>query len=150
LTGLGLFAIAINFGYSQQQQLKTEDIQSARQRWQQAGFRDYDLRIQIRRHSAVAGDPVGQDSITIEVRGGAVTDGTVNKQPLAPRLYDEYNMPGLFDSIDEFLRRDRPDGKPLTFLKATFDRKDGHLLQFVRRVRGSSERQEIVVVLERR
>jgi len=147
---LGSLAVLINYGYNLQQQLTPAELQAARQRWDQHGPANYDLRVQIRRHSPAPGDPAVIDNYSLQIRDGKVTNAVMNDAVLERRYWDEFDMPGLFDSIDEFLRRDRKPGQPQTFLKGTFDRRDGRLLKFIRRVRGSTERLEIVVVLEKR
>jgi hypothetical protein len=148
LTALGVLAVGINFGYNVQQQLSEAELQKARELWEQRGPRDYRLRVQVRRHSPVAGDLVHVENYSLVVRDRKVVEATVNDRELERRLWDEFDMNGLFDSIEEFLRQDRRPGQPPTFLKGTFDRKNGQLLKFIRRVRSSNQRLEIVVTLD--
>lgn len=150
LAVLGILAVAINFGYNIRQQLTPAQLHEARQRWEQHGPADYDLRVQIRRHTSDAGDPAIVDNYVLQVRDRQVVHATINDGPLEPQKYEYYDMPGLYDSIDEFLRRDQRDGRRESFMVAKFDRRDGRLMKFIRRVRNSNERQEIIVALERR
>ena len=56
-----------------------------------------------------------------------------------------HSMPGLFNDIEVFLQRDARPGSPQTFCRGYFDRDDGHLPLFIRRVSGGTERVEIKV-----
>jgi hypothetical protein len=54
-------------------------------------------------------------------------------------------MPALFRFIEGFLKEDAKADSPRTYTVATFDPDDGHLVHFVRRVSGTTERLEITV-----
>jgi hypothetical protein len=148
LAVLAILAMGINYTYNQGQQLQRPQLEAARQRWQANPPRDYDLRV-IRRYQGAGSDRPTQSDIRLTIRDGKIVNGTLDDQPLEARLHAEYDVPGLFDAIDDFLSRDRRSGQPPTFLRAVFDKKDGHLLEFVRRVSGTRERQQIVVELKR-
>ena len=58
-------------------------------------------------------------------------------------------MTALMDDIETFLEEDTEPGRPRTYSVATFDPVDGHLVRYVRRVMGTSERIEINVQLKK-
>jgi hypothetical protein len=66
-------------------------------------------------------------------------------QHLEPRLLENHSMMGLFDDIEMFLKRDQEPNSPQTFCRGHFDKEDGHLVQFVRRVVGTGEKVNIYV-----
>ena len=74
---------------------------------------------------------------------------TQNDKPLDPSRYPRYDMTALMDDIETFLEEDAEPGRPRTYTVASFDPTDGHLIRYVRRVMGSSERIEINVQLKK-
>jgi hypothetical protein len=134
--------------YNLRQQLKKEDLDAARNRWKQNRPLDYDLTY-TKRGSATG-------AFFVEVRDGKVIrvtlDGrqiTQNDKPLDPSRFYRYDMAALMDDIQTFLEKDAELGRPRTYTVATFDRTDGHLVRYVRRVMGTSERIEINAHLKR-
>ena len=92
----------------------------------------------------------------IKVRNSKVFDITLdnreitqNDKPLDPSRYSRYDMSALMDDIETFLEEDAEPGRPRTYSVATFDPLDGHLVRYVRRVMGTSERIEINVQLKK-
>jgi hypothetical protein len=85
----------------------------------------------------------------VQVRDGKVTSVTLDGQPLEAWQYGYYGMPAMFNDIEMFLEQDSKPGQPRTFKKALFDANDGHIMKFIRRVMGSTERVEISVKLQR-
>jgi Family of unknown function (DUF6174) len=148
---LGVLTIAactILVWYNLRQQLKKEDLQAAHALWNKNRPLDYDLTY-TKRGSA-------SGNFFVKVRGGKVVDVTLdgreitqNDKPLDPSRYSRYDMDALMDDIETFLEEDAEPGRPRTYTVATFDPTDGHLIRYVRRVMGSSERIEINVQLRK-
>jgi hypothetical protein len=147
LVALAAVAAGVNWTYNARQQLTTDRLTAAQELWDRAGPRDYDLVIEKAINSAASGGESVRDRITVEVRGGKVRAGTINDQPLEPRLLGEYDMAGWLGFVEEFLRRDTRAGAPRTFRVADFDPQTGALRRFVRRVSGTLERQEVQIRL---
>jgi hypothetical protein len=148
---LGVLTVAactILVWYNLRQQLKKEDLQAARAQWQQNRPSDYDLTY-TKRGSA-------SGTFFVKVRNGKVVDVTLdgreitqNDKPLDPSRYPRYDMTALMDDIETFLEEDAEPGRPKIYSVATFDPTDGHLIRYVRRVMGTSERIEINVQLKK-
>jgi hypothetical protein len=148
---LGVLTVAactILVWYNLRQQLKKEDLLAARAQWQQNRPSDYDLTY-TKRGSA-------SGIFFVKVRNGKVVDVTLdgreitqNDKPLDPSRYPRYDMTALMDDIETFLEEDAEPGRPRTYSVATFDPTDGHLIRYVRRVMGTSERIEINVQLKK-
>lgn len=143
---LTVAACTILVWYNLRQQLKKEDLQKAREQWKRDRPLNYDLHYTKRGSASGAFD--------VEVRDGKVTsvtlDGreiTQNDKPIDSSRYPRYDMTALMDDIETFLEEDAEPGRPRTYTVATFDPKDGHLIRYVRRVMGTSERIEIIVLL---
>ncbi len=143
---LTVAACTILVWYNLRQQLKKDDLQKARDQWKRNRPVNYDL------HYTKRGSASG--TFDVEVRDGKVTsvtlDGrpiTQNDKPLDPSRYSRYDMTALMDDIETFLEEDAEPGRPRTYTVATFDPVDGHLVRYVRRVMGTSERIEINVKL---
>ena len=123
------------------QQLKLEQLQTARRLWDAKGIKDYQLLYTVQR-----GGDKSKDQFFVTVRGGKVESAILNgKERLPPDQLDYHSMRGLFIDIEQFLRRDAQPDSPRTFCKGYFDSEDGHLVLFIRRVFGGSERVEIEV-----
>jgi hypothetical protein len=145
---LTVSACTILVWYNLRQQLKLEDLVAARAQWLQRRPANYDLTY-TKRGSA-------SGTFFVKVRNGTIVsvtlDGrevTQNDKPLDPSRYPRYDMTALMDDIETFLEEDGEPGRPRTYTVATFDPTDGHLIRYVRRVMGSSERIEINVQLKR-
>jgi len=145
---LTVMACSILVWYNLRQQLKMEDLDNARSQWKRNRPLNYDLYY-TKRGSA-------SGAFEVEVRDGKVTsvtlDGreiTQNDKPMEPSRYPRYDMAALMDDIKTFLEKDAEAGRPRTYSVATFDAADGHLIRYVRRVMGTSERIEINVQLKR-
>lgn len=148
---LGVLTVAactILVWYNLRQQLKKEDLEAARALWKQHRPADYDL-IYTKRGSA-------SGTFFVKVRNSKVVDVTLdnreitqNDKPLDPSRYSRYDMAALMDDIETFLDEDAEPGRARTYSVATFDPVNGHLVRYVRRVMGTSERIEINVQLKK-
>jgi hypothetical protein len=141
---LGILAIAINWAYNATQPLTEDELQHARHVWRKKRPTDYDLRVDILTESS--GRKV-RDRMDLQVRGGTVVGFLLNgrePEPLLDRdgrrnIEEErrqrasYDIDGLFDAIEEFLNNDRRSGIR-SFLRARFDKNDGHVMIFIRQV----------------
>ena len=141
LTGFYVFR-----AYWQKQQLTRQRLDEARSLWDQNRPRDYDLTYTKK------GSTEGK--FVVKVRGGKVKDVTLDgraltrdDRPLDPRFYPRYDMSGLFDDLDEFLKRDAEPGRQRSIALARFDPQDGHLLQYTRKVPGTSELIELTDIV---
>src|SRR5262249_60798210 len=76
--------------YNLGQQLRPEDVQDARRRWQAKGPRDYRLVYTVKTDD----QPV--DHYAVRVQGGKVTQATVNGKPLPAEELAGADMEGLF------------------------------------------------------
>jgi hypothetical protein len=139
LSVLAIAAITGNIVYNLWQQLKPEQLATARALWDAKKPSNYDMEY------TQAGATPG--TFTVEVRDGKIVSAARDGQPLDERLYGYYDMNGLFNSIDQFMEIDQKPGAPRTFTKATFDASDGHVIRYIRRVMGTNERLEINVKL---
>src|SRR5262245_6394381 len=134
LVALAAAAVAINWTYNARQQLTPEQLRAAMDLWAKSGPADYDLVIDKAISSAASDGAEIRDRIEVKVRAKKVVAGTLNGQPLERRLWDEYDVPGWFGFVEEFLRIDTKPGAPRTFRAAEFDPHTGQLLRFRRRV----------------
>jgi hypothetical protein len=143
---LTVAAISILIWFNLKQQLKPEQLAEAKTLWKKNRPSNYDLTY------AKKGGAAG--TFFVEVRNGKVVSVTLDgreitrdDRPLDPSLYPRYDMGGLLDDLDQFLRLDAEPNRPRTFTIATFDPEDGHLIHYIRRVMGTSERIEITAQL---
>jgi hypothetical protein len=136
---LTITSVTIMIAYNKSQQLKPEQLAVARALWAEKGPADYDMEY------TQIGSASG--TIDVKVRNGVIVSATLDGRPLDPAQHRYYDMRGLFNSIDGFLEHDQKPGQPRTFTKATFSAQDGHVIRYIRRVPGSSERLEINVKL---
>jgi len=141
LAVLAVGAVVGNWYYNLSQQLTPEQLQAAEDLWKKNGPRDYDLHI-VREVSGAnsSGEPAHEELLA-KVRNGKVVMVTLNGRPLEPRLFPEYDVEAWFDFIERFLEIDHQPGAPRTFTRARFAPTDGHILEYVRRVSGTRERQ---------
>jgi hypothetical protein len=113
--------------YTQRQRLTPDQLAHARDLWKANRPADYDLEYTKK------GNATG--TFLVQVRAGKVVAATLDGRPLEPRLYSAHDMPGLFDDIERFLEIDTQPGGSQSFVTATFDPQDGHLVRYVRSVR---------------
>jgi hypothetical protein len=138
--------------YNLSRQLKPEQLARARELWRKNRPRDYTLEYTKQGN-------IPTETVVVGVRDGTV-ESAVRKQavvrngrsevvplPLEERLYDRYDMGGLFNDIERFLKMDAEPDSPRAFNRATFDPEDGHLINYVRSVSETGMRLEINVEL---
>ena len=132
-------AIVVQVWFNVQQQLTPELLTAARRKWADKGPRDYDLEYQFKKIDST-------DTYQVQVRSGKVILSIENGQLEPERLFHYRDMRALFTFIEEFLDQDRQPGRPRTYVTASFDSNDGHLLHYTRSVMSKRERQEITVL----
>jgi hypothetical protein len=162
LAGLGLAALTIPIVYNLRQQLRPEQVAEARERWRRAAPADYDLKLFVLTNHDGREE---RDEFVTAVRGGKVALVGCNGELLyaapalavlagpgllAPPREDlrRHGVEALFRQIEEALREDQASGGR-NYATAKFDPADGHPQHYVHRIRGSKERVEWLVRLER-
>ena len=148
---MGVAGMMLTLLYNLGQQLKAEDLEKGRARWESEGPKDYELTFSIR----YDGDQLAERHIVL-VRDGkasfAACEGEIvyaapaigsllglsgiNAQRQRPR-----DMPAIFRHIEDLLK-DQEESNGKNFLVVVFDPRDGHPRRVVRRVRRSSTREE--------
>jgi hypothetical protein len=151
LGSLTLLAIVILTVYKYNQglrrQLTPERLDAARKLWAEKRPPDYVLTY-TKKGSATG-------TFVVTVRQGKVVAAVMYEQdprdhqektiPLEERLYRDYDMAGLFNNLEDFLKIAAQKDSPKTFLTASFDPNTGQLRRFVRSVAGKHEGIEIDV-----
>ncbi|HYV37609.1 MAG TPA: DUF6174 domain-containing protein [Gemmataceae bacterium] len=138
---LGILIFFIQNQLAPEKQLSIEQLNTARKLWVEKGPKDYQLLYTVQR-----GTDKGKDLFFVEVRGGKVQSVILNGNERLPADKLDYSsMEGLFKDIEMFLKHDAQPTDKKTFCRGYFDREDGHLVEFVRRVEGSTERVGIKV-----
>jgi hypothetical protein len=148
---LATLAIGINWVWNSTQPLTPNRLNEARALWGQRRPADYDLRIAFTVMSASSdGSRVTNvHKYFVQVRGGQVTGFLLNGKEPDPlfrpdgsrnvdaerRQRESYDIDGLFDAIEEFFSIDQRDGRK-SFLRARFDKTDGHVMLFSRQIDG--------------
>jgi hypothetical protein len=160
---LGAAATVIPIVYNLRLQLRPGQLAAARDLWGRKAPADYRLEILV---STNHEGRETRDEYVLEVRGGRVRllgsngevlyldpatavllgPGVVALPPEDPR---RYGVEALFDQMEEALRQNTSSGGR-NYLTATFDPADGHPQRYVRRIRGTGERVEWFVRMERR
>jgi hypothetical protein len=130
--------------YNMQLQLKPEQVESARKLWEKKGPASYLLAFTKR-----LGESNESEEVAVRVRDRKVESVTLNGRVLEERLKTYYDMPALFDQIEENLEKDAKPGSRRAYVRAQFDPGDGHLLDYVRRVMGSRPIERVEIHVER-
>lgn len=145
LAALVVVAVTTLVVYNLRQQLEPAQLAAARKLWEEKRPSDYVLTYTKK------GDVTGTFIVTVhkdKVTSVIMEEDKGNEkvqEPLQQRLYDHYDMSGLFDDIERFLEmRAKPDS-PRTFMTALFDPRNGQLLRFVRSVMSTGKRIQIDV-----
>jgi hypothetical protein len=148
---LAAAAITLPIVYNLGQQLTPEMLAAARQRWRDHGPADYDLTFAIKYDR----EELPERHIVL-VRGGKVVFASCEGEAvaLAPALAAAVGLPAggigqggardvpaIFDHIEKLLN-EKSTGQRRNFLVAVFDPHEGYPRRFIRRVRGTSTREE--------
>ena len=151
LAGLVGAAMTLPIVYNLGQQLRPDDLERARRRWRANGPTDYDLTFAV----TYDRERQGERHIVL-VRGGKVAFASCEGEVMAlgpalaaaiglpggglgePRAWD---VPALFDHIEELLAEANTTARR-SFLVAVFDPHAGYPRRFIRRIRGTSTREE--------
>ncbi len=72
-----------------------DELNAATQRWAAHGPADYDMDLEL--------TGINPGTAHVEVRGGRVTDMTLNGRPTKPHIWDNWSVPGLFAIIQRDL-----------------------------------------------
>lgn len=135
---LAVIFITVLVRFNLSQQLTPEKLDAARRLWAEKGPASYDM--EYAEQGSIAG------KYEVRVRNRKVVYAEPDDRPLQQkRAY--YGMDALFGYIAQFLKEDSQPGRPRPFTVATFDAQDGHVIHYVRAVRGTRERLEITVRL---
>jgi hypothetical protein len=136
---LAAAAVAIPLWFNLSQQLRPEDLQAARARWQQNGPADYDLEY--------TQQGLTPEQFTVRVRRHRVESVTSAGRPLPPGSYPFDDMESLFRFIADRLEEDSRPESPRTYAVAGFSPRDGHVIHYVHSVVTRRERIQIDVEL---
>jgi hypothetical protein len=150
LAVLGILAVAINWAYNVGEPLTPEKLSAARELWKRNGPADYDLKIII--SSTNSSGQTTSNTIDVKVRGGQVVSFLIDGREPPPligpdekrRVDDErrqregYTVDGIFDAVQEFMERDKRENIH-SYVRARFDKTDGHVILFSRQVGGKRQ-----------
>lgn len=148
---LALLAAGINWAWNSMQPLTPERLRDARALWKEKRPPDYDLKIArtVMYESSDGTRGTIVDKYFVQVRGGKVVGFQVNGKDPEPLLNRDggrngaeeqrqklnYDIDGLFDAIEEFMAIDQRENRK-SFLRARFNKDDGHLMLFSRQLDG--------------
>jgi hypothetical protein len=162
LAVLGIAAMVIPIVYNLGLQLRPEKVAEARGRWRRHAPADYDLKVLV---TTTHEGGEERDEDVLAVRGGRVRMAGSNGYllfldpalavltgpgflALPPEDLRRHGVEAMFDRMEEALRDDAASGGR-NYVTAQFDPRDGHPQRYVRRIRGTKERVEWLVRLER-
>jgi hypothetical protein len=135
--------ISLEIWFNEQQRLRPPQLDHARELWETNRPAEYQFSYKIVDQEK---DPV---SYTVRVRrnGSFRLDSSkdTGEEKLVAGDVPYLSMEDLFEKIDAQLADDNQPGKPRVFAKGDFDRRDGHVLRYIRSVRASHERIEVNV-----
>lgn len=148
LTALAVTGVTLPIVYNLGQQLKPEQLAAARERWREAGLRDYDLTFSVQYDR----ERVAERHIVL-VRGGRVAFASVEGEAveLSPAVAAVIgpvaalsrgrarDVSAIFDHIEAMPSRGETKSN---FLVAVFDPKEGWPRRVVWRLRGTGTREE--------
>src|SRR5262249_21193219 len=116
LVVLTVVSLTILIGYNLRQQLKPEQLATARALWEEKGPRDYQMT--YTKNGTVTG------TFEVEVRKGKVQKVTDDGRPLERWQYAYHSMSALFDDLERFSEMRSQPGGGRRFLVAQFDKED--------------------------
>lgn len=159
LTVTALTAAATVFlaWFNLQIQLTPEKLTAQRARWETERPADYEIVFTVRENATPAVEsfraglgleaeaPEGEAiKYHVQVREGVVVEARENERLLPRDCWERLTMEHLFGIARGRMDADRAAGRRV-YLRARFEEKTGGLLEYVRRVMRSRERQEIAV-----
>ncbi len=143
LAVFAVIAVTTPIVYNLSIQLTPQQLDAARSLWEQNRPDDYDLKYWVL-------DGVGpvRTEVAVVVRAGRAQSFERNGERVGVEEAGRYGVTALFDLMEENLRKDSGPGAPRVYACAFFDPKDGHPTRYVRRVRQTGERYEVIVRME--
>jgi hypothetical protein len=150
LAGLSVVAVVLPIVYNLDQQLRPGQLAAARERWRRAGPADYDLTYSVQydrerlaqRHVVlVRGGRVAWASCEGEVVCVSPAVGAVVGLAAGAGTAGGRDVPAIFDHVEALLREEGSPGRR-NLLVAVFDPQAGWPRRIIRRVRGTSTREE--------
>lgn len=135
--------LSVEWWYARSQQLTPARLAEARRLWQGLGPRDYRLEYTVKRLGSAVKEYVSE----VRQDGKDVSVSTAAGRRLQLGEYPFDTMESLFDYLERQLRDDAQSAGPRRATTVVFHPRDGHLVHYVRSVRGTGERMEIIVVL---
>jgi hypothetical protein len=121
---LALVVVLLNI-YRSQQALTWDKLSAAKERWNQAGIKNYDITVKTSGHT--------HGLYRVQVRDDRVTKAAFNDLPMGELIKGyPWTVPGLFEVLQQDLEwDDRPDS-PGSHTEVQFDPADGHLVRYFR------------------
>jgi hypothetical protein len=137
---LAILATGILIAYNLKQQLKPEQFAAAKKHWQEHGPASYHLIYSVR-----VDQNDKADIYDIKVVDRKVVKALVNGLEQPSERFYHYGMEALYRYIQGFVDIDTKKDAPRTFLRATFDDRNGAVTSFTRRVMGSKQRVALIM-----
>jgi hypothetical protein len=145
--GLLLFmtiaGICLQIWFNEQQRLRSGQIDSAWERWKANRPAKYEFVYTVVDYDK---DLV---EYTVRVRPDGsfrvMSSGDDREEKLQAGDVPYLSMDELFSKMSDQLAENQQPGKPSVFAKADFDRQDGHVVRYIRSVRSTRERLEVIV-----
>jgi hypothetical protein len=147
LAVLTVAGISLEIWFNLRQQLAPERLTQARRLWEahwQGRPHDYRWEYTVQEYAG------SLEVYRIQVHEDKVVSATRQQddQDVPAETYPYGTMDALFDHIGKLLEGDQKSDGPRVFMTAAFDRRDGHVIRFIRSIRSTRERTEINVKLE--
>lgn len=141
LVVLSVSATVILIVYNEMQQLRSDQVSAARQRWREKGRANYRVVYNVTVNDSRTDKH--EDRYVVTVRDGLAISATRNGTTEPAHRLELYGMDKLLAYVADNMEKDQEPGRPRTFTRAFFDSESGALYWYVRRVMGSHERVEI-------
>lgn len=132
---LTVSAVTILIVFNVKQQLTRQKLDEAFALWKEKKPASYDMVF-----TKQVKEP---EEFEVKVRAGAVVSVKMNGRPLDERQLIYYSMDALFDYVSQFLEIDSDPNAPRTYVVASFDKNDGHLIRYIRSVSANRQRVEL-------
>lgn len=154
LIALTVTAVVVEIWYNVNQQLTPRQVEAARTLWREHGPSDYEIEYIIKRQerkddqTAPRRPGAGEEKITVAVEGGKVVS-TIREGGTARKTGEQPfgTMETFFDYVEQQLGADAEPGGPRVFVTAVCDRQNGRILRYIRSVRSTRERLEVITRL---